>query len=468
MHDQLYAVIDVETTGNGVLGNKITEICIVLLQGNKTIDKYTTFVNPEQPIPAFITELTGINDSMVSNAPKFYEIAHKIEELTSGAIFVAHNVAFDYNVIRNEFKEIGKTYTRKKLCTVKLSKKTTPGLASYSLGKLCKSLDIPLNGRHRAEGDTDATVILLKHIFNLDANFSVINTFLKTKENTPLNLPAYINRELIEALPEKTGVYFLKNEADKIIYVSKAKNIKKSVISHFQETKNKNEILIEQIRNVDFELTGTELIASLNEVAYFKTLNPEFNTPLKKPVFPFQIIQYINRKGVIQLGIDRLKTTEHTFNLFYSKVTALKKLEELSVKNQLCPRYCNLESTTENCSGYKTKSCKGICQDEESIALYNIRVQQALNSITKEKETFIIKGIGRTDDEFSFVLVNEGVYKGLGYISMDIPINGLDDFYNYLEPKEHSFYTNKILQNYAKKSGKNFMFYLEQMNSVTL
>ena len=200
---------------------------------------------------------------MVSNAPKFYEIAHKIEELTSGAIFVAHNVAFDYNVIRNEFKEIGKTYTRKKLCTVKLSKKTIPGLASYSLGKLCKSLDIPLNGRHRAEGDTDATVILLKHIFNLDANFSVINTFLKTKENTPLNLPAYINRELIEALPEKTGVYFLKNEADKIIYVSKAKNIKKSVISHFQETKNKNEVLIEQIRDVDFELTGTELILSL-------------------------------------------------------------------------------------------------------------------------------------------------------------------------------------------------------------
>ena len=196
MQDQLYAVIDVETTGKGILGNRITEICVVMLQGNKIKDKYTTFVNPEQLIPAFITELTGIDDAMVCNAPKFHQIADHIAQMTSGAIFVAHNVSFDYNVIRNEYKNIGQDYTRKKLCTVKLSRKLIPGLPSYSLGKLCKSLSIPLIGRHRAEGDTDATVILLQQIFNIDTEFKVIQSFLKIGAKKQLNLPSNIDNEL--------------------------------------------------------------------------------------------------------------------------------------------------------------------------------------------------------------------------------------------------------------------------------
>lgn len=468
MQDQLYAVIDVETTGKGRLGNRITEICVVLLQGNKILDKYTTFVNPEQPIPLFITELTGIDDSMVCNAPKFHEIADRIVKMTSGAIFVAHNVSFDYNVIRNEFKHIGQDFTRKKLCTVRLSRKLIPGLPSYSLGKLCKSLSITLIGRHRAEGDTDATVILLQHILNIDTEFKIIKSFLKIGISKELNLPAAINIRDIEALPEQTGIYYFKDQSGKIIYVGKAKNIKKGVSSHFYEKKDSEATLQQQVQHIDYELTGTELVASLYEIEKIQSLSPEFNSKLKKTGVPFQIMQYVNRKGVIQLAIDRLKNTTHSLNTQYTKAAILAQLEQLCTKFQLCARFCNLETTTQACSHYKVMNCKGICQDQESVALYNMRVQEALHSIKPVHQTYIIKGIGRTDDEVSFVLVKEGIYLGYGYMPIGEQLSNIDDFNNYIDVQNHSYYTTKIIQNYLKKQGSDHLTYLipKQLNAL--
>ena len=121
-----YAIVDIETTG----GTKITEISIFIFDGEKVIDEYTTLVNPETHIPQFITNLTGINSAMVSNAPKFYEIAKKVAAITEDTTFVAHNVNFDYNIIQSEFKELGFDFKRKKLCTIRLSRKLIPGLKS--------------------------------------------------------------------------------------------------------------------------------------------------------------------------------------------------------------------------------------------------------------------------------------------------------------------------------------------------
>ena len=139
----MYTVIDIETTGNGAKGQKITEISIFVFDGKKVLDEYTTLVNPEQNIPAFITNLTGITNAMVRNAPKFYEVAEKIAEITKDTIFVAHNVNFDYNIIQDEFKSLGFPFVRKKLCTVRLTRKIVPGLNSYSLGNICISEQIP-------------------------------------------------------------------------------------------------------------------------------------------------------------------------------------------------------------------------------------------------------------------------------------------------------------------------------------
>lgn len=158
----MFAIIDIETTGHSYKFGKITEIALYQHNGQEVTHSFSTLINPEMDIPYFITELTGIDNEMVKNAPKFYEVAKTIVELTQGRTFVAHNVSFDYNFIKEEYNKLGYNYMRKTMCTVKLSRKLLPGHGSYSLGKLCSDLNIEINGRHRAAGDALATVKLFE------------------------------------------------------------------------------------------------------------------------------------------------------------------------------------------------------------------------------------------------------------------------------------------------------------------
>ncbi len=459
MQSQLYTVIDVETTGKGILGNRITEICIVLLKGNTVLDKFTSLVNPEQNIPPFITGLTGIDNDMVRDAPKFHEIAERIVEITTDAVFVAHNVNFDYNVIREEFKHLGYTFTRKKLCTVRLSRKLVPGLFSYSLGRLCSSLNIPLVDRHRAEGDTDATVILFQRILTLDPEFIVINSFLnaRSKEAT---LPPHLSVDIINALPEETGIYLFKNQKGEVIYAGKAKNIKQRVISHFYDKKNKEYALGQDTYTIDYEVTGNELVALLLEADKIQKHYPKFNRAQKKTVAPYRIIQYTNRKGILQLAIDRSKKTDHSLEVFYKRSDAVEQLERLCFDYELCPRYCGLQSTTERCSHYRIKNCKGVCYDQESVALYNIRVNKALASLNKQKETYLIKEKGRTIDEHSFIMIQNGIYRGFGYVDQSEQVSRIDDFETFLTLQKHTYHTTKIIKSYLRKHGENNIIYM--------
>ncbi|MDH7444839.1 exonuclease domain-containing protein [Aquimarina sp. 2201CG14-23] len=453
MSEKLYAVIDVETTGKGINGNRITEICIVLLQGNIIVDKFTSLVNPECNIPPFITGLTGIDNDMVRNAPRFHEIAERIVQMTTGAIFVAHNVNFDYNVIKGEFKNLGYSFVRKKLCTVRLSRKLIPGMFSYSLGKLCSSLNIPLEHRHRAEGDTDATVILFQRILSLDPEFTVINKFLnvRSKEAT---LPPHLQVESIDALPEETGIYLFKDQKGKVIYAGKAKNIKQRVVSHFYDKKNKEYALCQATYNIDYEVTGNELVALLLESEKIQKHFPKFNRAQKRPVAPYGIIYYTNRKGVIQLAIDRSHTIDHSVEIFYSRAEAVEKLEQLCTDYELCPRYCSLQSTTERCSHYKIKNCKGICESNESVALYNMRVQKALASLRRNQKSYLIKERGRTFEEQSFVMIQDGVYKGFGFVNENEQITSIEDCENFLQLQKHTYHTTKIIKSYLRKNGE--------------
>jgi DNA polymerase-3 subunit epsilon len=160
----MYAVIDIETTGTGNRTGKIIEIAIIVFNGQIITDSFVSLVDPECYIPSYITKITGITNDMIFKAPKFYEIARQIVELTTNKIFVAHNSSFDYNFIKSEFEQLGYNYQRKTLCTVALSRKLLPGHRSYSLGNLCLDLNISINGRHRAEGDALATVELFKRL----------------------------------------------------------------------------------------------------------------------------------------------------------------------------------------------------------------------------------------------------------------------------------------------------------------
>ena len=170
----LFTIIDIETTGTVHKYGKITEIAIFLFNGQNITDQFVTLINPEMDIPWPVSRLTGITNTMVSGAPRFFEVARKIVEMTQGRIFVAHNVMFDYRFIQEEFKRLGYDFERKRICTVQLSRKLMPGKPSYSLGNLCRELDIEIQGRHRAAGDALATVQLFGKLLQIEQEKNLI------------------------------------------------------------------------------------------------------------------------------------------------------------------------------------------------------------------------------------------------------------------------------------------------------
>lgn len=461
MHSQLFAIIDVETTGGGIAGNRITEICIAILKDGEVVDKYTTLVNPERDIPYHITALTGIDNEMVANAPRFFEVAEKIEEFTKDAIFVAHNVSFDYNVIRGEFRLLGQHYNRKKLCTVRLSRKLIPGLLSYSLGRLCSTINIQHLNRHRAEGDVDATTILFQRLLSLDENFETFNSFLNPRSKQA-TLPPHIPAEQINELPEEAGIYLFKNQKHQVIYAGKAKNIKKRVLSHFYDKKTKEYHLGQETHFIDYELTGNELLALLVESEHIRKHYPKFNRAQKWPATTYQIISYINQRGIIQLALAKTKALHDSVSTFYNRTEATEKLEEICEFFKLCPRFCTLQSNSEKCSHYRIKNCEGICDGSENVEDYNLKVQAAIQSLEENKSSFAIQGKGRTQDEIAFALVTDGQYKGFGFFDRSEAICNIEDYEPFLKMQPASYHTHAIIRSHLKKNGERNVIYFEE------
>lgn len=448
---QTYVIIDVETTGKGINGTRITEICAVRLCNEQIVDKFTSLVNPQEHIPTFITSLTGIDDALVASAPLFSEIADRILEITKDAIFVAHNVNFDYNMLRGEFQRIGHNFVRRKLCTVRLSRKLIPGLFSYSLGNLCSSINIPLNNRHRAEGDTDATVILFKRILDLDSEGSIIQSFLnvRSKEAT---LPPHLPARIIEELPETTGIYLFKDQKGKIIYVGKAKNIKKRVLSHFYDKKNNEYHLGQETHHIDYEATGNELCALLLESEKIRHYFPKYNRAQKIPVHTYAIISYENRRGILQLAVTKAKYRNNAVDMLYNRTSAKERLMELCEFFELCPRFCGLQETHEGCSHYRLTNCKGICKNEEEVDLYNERVKKAIIRLEEHRASYVIKEKGRSPNEQAFILVDDGILQGFGFVDETTSISNASDLEPYIQRQQHSYHTGIILRSYAKKT----------------
>lgn len=247
--------------------------------GKEVKDKLVTLINPEATIPAFITKLTGISNEMVESAPKFYEVAKDIIEITRDAVFVAHNCSFDYGMVRKEFRELGYNYEREQLCTVKTSRKIFPGLPSYSLGNLCKSLNVKLANHHRAEDDAFATVKIFELLHqNAENN---IREYIGSQNTYKSDNP--IVSEIMNNIPDACGVYYLKNEKGEIIYVNHAKNIRKAVWTHFKAKGSKWSLgLSKSIADVSFKNTGSFLIASMLSSFDVEGLQPKFNSSSTK------------------------------------------------------------------------------------------------------------------------------------------------------------------------------------------
>lgn len=460
----LYTVIDIETTGNGIKGNRITEIAIFKYDGGTIVDEFTSLVNPECDIPYFITGLTGIDNSMVRNAPKLEEITDQILEITKDTIFVAHNVNFDYNIIKNQLQELGIAFSRKKLCTVRLSRKLVPGLHSYSLGKLCTSLGIPLTDRHRARGDAHATVLLLKRLLGTDGAEPVVQGFLNSRSQEA-TLPPALSKMNFDALPASSGVYYFKNAKKKIIYVGKANNIKKRVLGHFYDKSSKEVIMCQETAHIDFELSGSELLALLMESAAIKHHFPQYNRSQKKTTQQYGIFTYEDRNGIMHMAFNKLKLAPNAFVTFNNITECRAYLEQVCIDFSLCPKYCHLQENVTSCSHYKIINCEGICRDKEPIESYNEKVRAAVEHIIVKNDDIIIKERGRNIEEDAFVLIRNGQYAGYGFIEKENAINSLADIDAYIHPQNDNLDTQRILKSYLSRNTMNVIPLMELFES---
>ncbi len=446
----MYCIVDIETTGNGIKDNKITEIAIFKYDGERIVDEFTSLVNPECEIPYFITGLTGIDNDMVRNAPTIDEIAPKILEFTANSIFVAHSVNFDYNVIKHQFTQLGLAFIRKKLCTVRLSRKLLPGYQSYSLGKLCSALKIPLKDRHRARGDAHATVLLFQKLLAQDNADTVFKDFLNARSQEA-TLPPGLPKTVFDNLPQAPGVYYFKNSKGVIIYVGKAKNIKKRVLSHFYDKATKEVQLCRETVDIHFDLSGSELVALLMESTAIKHHFPQYNRAQKKQISSYAIFNYEDRNGILHLAFNKTKMVPNPLLILYGASDCRSFLTELCIAFKLCPKYCHLQENVMHCSHYNIPVCSGICRETETVGAYNDRVKKALHTLAFRQQDYLIKETGRNTTEDAFIWIQNGRYCGYGFINKDVTISSFEDIEPFRITQKDSVDIQRIIRPYVLK-----------------
>ena len=424
----MYSIIDIETTGGHRDGNKITEIAIINFDGEKIEDTFTTLINPERQIPWTITRLTGITNEMVSAAPKFYDIAKKIVEMTEGRIFVAHNVFFDFNFLKREFSDLGYSFRRKKACTVRLARKHLPGYHSYSLGKICSDLGIHIEGRHRAFGDASATVELLKLILAVEKNAIDKNI---VEEGGNITFPSGLNLEDYHSLPEKAGVYYFYSAENELLYVGKSNSIKKRVQSHFRPNiKRKKDLQLKSlISRIEHRVTGSELSALLLECHEIKTHRPRFNRSLNRKRFPYVVYPKFEN-GVIKLHLGRESISDGLYRKFSSRNSATNAINH-TYRTVLGVDQDSLHFMQKKDLHIKTLGPENFNEQVEKFFFRNLLSDQ----------NFCICLNGRTRDESCYVLVEDGCPKLLRFMTEadeeQIKLKSDEDmknlFFNYID-----------------------------------
>lgn len=444
----MYAVLDIETTGGKYNEEGITEIAIYKFDGHKVIDQFISLVNPERPIQPFVVKLTGINNDMLRNAPKFYEVAKRIVEITANCILVAHNAKFDYRILRTEFRRLGFNFEKKSLCTVELSQKLMPEQESYSLGKLVKALGIPLSDRHRASGDAQATVKLFKMLLAKDVEKNILKDAVRLEPKRRLdNKLIYI----LEELPGTTGVYYLHDKNGEIIYIGKSKNIKKRVTQHFTGEQHKARQMQKEVASVTYETTGNELAALLKENQEIKQNKPKLNKALKRNIFSHALYHFTDDKGYIHLKIGKAGR-KNSITTFSSAKRGKNVLQKWVEEYELCEKLCHLEKSEGPCFQYTIEKCHGACIEKEPGPIYNERVKKLIDSHSYKNQNMLLIAPGRELDEKCAFLIEEGEFKGIGYYNLNHQIKNIEIIRSIITPMKNDRDAQHIIQSYLRKN----------------
>ena len=445
----MYAILDIETTGGQFNEEGITEIAVYKFDGHEIIDQFISLVNPEKPIQPFVVKLTGINNAMLRTAPKFYEIAKRIIEITNDCIVVAHNASFDYRILRTEFTRLGYDYIKPTLCTVELSQKLIPGQLSYSLEKLVRALGIPVSDRHRASGDAMATVKLFKMLLEKDVKKEIIISLIRAEIKKGL-APKLL--DIVESLISKTGIYYIHNEKADLIYIGKSRNIKKRINQHFTGTTGKCKKIQREVFAVTYEETGSELIALLKESEEIKINKPIYNRAQRKSIFQWALYCEKDENGYLNLKLRKADGRKKELTAFTSIQEGKSALFNITTKYNLCQKLNGLYETKNGCFQFKIKECNGACLGIESPEVYNERVQEFTNKMKFESDNMVIIDRGRTVDERSAVLIENGIYKGYCFYDLNYQVNNIEILKNIIIPMQNNRDTRTIIQGYLRRN----------------
>ena len=282
-----------------------------------------------------------------------------------------------------------------------------------------------------------------------DDNFT-INSFLNAKSREA-TLPPLLDKQVVDKLPERHGVYYFKNEQKEVIYVGKANNIKQRVISHFYDKKKKEITMCLETADISYTETGSELIALLHESSEIKHLYPKFNRAQRKAGEAVGLFSYEDQKGIVHLAFNRLKLTPNPLMKFYSMAACRSMLEKVCEVFELYPKYCHLQNNVNACFHYQLQQCKGICTGKEAVESYNKRVYEAIKSLGLQTENLVIKESGRNNKEIGFALILNGIYQGFGYVDKNLDVKEPNDYLLYVKPQKDNRDVQRILKSYLAK-----------------
>ncbi|MFP5042462.1 exonuclease domain-containing protein [Parasediminibacterium sp. JCM 36343] len=430
---KVFAIVDIETTGGHAGANNITEIAIVLHNGQEIEGKYTTLINPCMPIQKYVQGLTGITDAMVAQAPKFDELAENIFNLLKDRVFVAHNVNFDYSFVKHELALAGFDLDTHKLCTIRLTKKIFPNLPKYGLGTVCRELNIMVNDRHRASGDALATAELFSLLIKHDTS-GELAVMIKKKANR--YLPPHVDVETVENLPMVPGVYYFHDKAGKVVYVGKAKNLKKRVTSHFSNNKpsKQKQDFLREIHGINYTVCDSELIASLLESIEIKRLWPIFNKSQKHYEHQYGIFMFEDARGYMRLGIDKKRKLLQpliTFSLF---ADAHSTLWQWARQHELHPALCFLDNSEK------------VASNLPDVASHNAAIEKVLASAQEERKTYLIK-----EPAQNYILIENGKFYGMGKIEDERLVTKPHELKTLLTPFPENEVIRGMLRKYTER-----------------
>lgn len=381
MFDYPVVFVDIETTGGSYRSSRVLEVAAIRFEHGEITAEFSSLINPETYIPSSITALTGISESDIVDAPVFADIADEFAEIMNGAVFVAHNVRFDYSFLKNEFGLIGMNFTPKLLCTVRLSRSLYKEEQGHSLAKLIARYNIPFTNRHRALDDARA-ILYFSRMACEHRGHELFDTAIHQQLKSQ-SLPPNLDQQELEAIENVPGVYIFQDETRQPLYVGKSINLKKRVMSHFQDIRSGKEVRISQnVHHVETIPTGNELAALLLESKLVKELKPLFNRKLRRVTSYAMLVKAVDdnfatiqiKQGNVELDTD-LQTI---YGMHASRMKAKKSLEETTRVFQLCPKLMGLEKTKGACFLYSLGKCKGACSGKELPELYNRRFEIAM------------------------------------------------------------------------------------------